>query len=157
MTIMLGLGKRLSQWICNIVICGYSAYLNISSINDLSNEMVTPEHVFRSLVWSWFLSLCNGPIIVTIEIYWICNARNNSQSTNELLDPNCFLSYIWYCYILSLCCRICNCVLFGTLPADTSIQTKYITKLRSKMIWIRLETGIYVTFHNKIIFLSSIG
>ena len=50
MTLMLRLWKRLSQWISNIIICRYSAYLYVSPLNDLSNELVTPEYVFGSLI-----------------------------------------------------------------------------------------------------------
>ena len=50
MTLMLGLWKRLSQWIYNIIICRYSAYLHVSSLNDFSNEMIAPEYVFGSLM-----------------------------------------------------------------------------------------------------------
>ena len=50
MTLMLRLWKRLSQRISNIIICRYSAYLDISPLNDLSDEMITPEYVFGSLM-----------------------------------------------------------------------------------------------------------
>ena len=48
MTLMLRLW--LSQWISNIIICSYSAYLDVSSLNDLSNEMIAPEYMFGSLM-----------------------------------------------------------------------------------------------------------
>ena len=50
MTLMLRLWKRLSQWINNIIIYRYSTYLHVSSLNDFSNEMITYEYVFRSLM-----------------------------------------------------------------------------------------------------------
>ena len=50
MTLMLRLWKRLSQWISNIIIFRYSAYLHVSSLNDFSDEMIMPEYVFGSLM-----------------------------------------------------------------------------------------------------------
>ena len=50
MTLMLRMWKRLSQWICSIIICRYFAYLDISSLNDFSNEMIAPEYVFGYLM-----------------------------------------------------------------------------------------------------------
>ena len=50
MTLMLSLWKWLSQWISNIIICRYSVYLHVSSLNDISDEMITPKYVFGSLM-----------------------------------------------------------------------------------------------------------
>ena len=50
MTLMLRLWKRLSQWISNIIIYRYSAYLHVSSLNDFSNEMIVTEYVFGSMM-----------------------------------------------------------------------------------------------------------
>src|SRR3954465_8987591 len=109
--LMLALCKRLRQWVCNVIVCWYSANLHISSIDDLSNEMEASEYVFGSLVRSRLLSLCNGSIVITIEIHWVHNARDNSKFGNELFDPNGLLRRIGCSNILSLCRRIGNCVL----------------------------------------------
>src|SRR3954471_25091794 len=53
--LMLALCKRLRQWVCNVIVCWYSANLHISSIDDLSNEMEASEYVFGSLVRSRLL------------------------------------------------------------------------------------------------------
>ena len=70
-TIMLLLCQRLGQGINNVIICMYSAYLYIPSIDNLSNKMVAPKYMFGSLVRSGFFSLCNGSIVITSEFYSI--------------------------------------------------------------------------------------
>src|SRR3954471_12783033 len=85
---MLALRKRLRQWVSNVIIGWYSANLHITSIDDLSNEVKTSEYVFGSLMRSRLLSLRDGSIVVTIEIHWVRNARDNPKFSNELLDPN---------------------------------------------------------------------
>src|SRR3954465_8348412 len=69
------------------------------------------EYVFGSLVRSRLLSLCNGSIVITIEVHWVHCARDNSKFGNELFDPNGLLRRIGCSNILSLCRRIGNCVL----------------------------------------------
>lgn len=76
MTNMLLLCKRLCQWVIDIVKCWYFAYLHISSIYYLSNEVIVPKYVFRMLVKCRFLTLCDGTIVITIEINEIHNARD---------------------------------------------------------------------------------
>jgi len=71
MTLMLAPSKRLSEWIRDILICWYSAYLHISSVYDFSYEMEAPQYMFGSLVRPGFLSLRNGSIVVTIENHWV--------------------------------------------------------------------------------------
>ena len=50
MTLIFLPSQLLGQRICYIVLCRNLAYLYISSLNDLSNEMESPEYVFGSLV-----------------------------------------------------------------------------------------------------------
>ncbi|KAL4364181.1 hypothetical protein GQ457_04G021280 [Hibiscus cannabinus] len=76
-TIVLLLCQRLPQGISDVVVCVYFAYLHISLIYDLTAEMEVPKNVFGSLMRSGFLCLCNGSIVVKIEIYNIRYARNN--------------------------------------------------------------------------------
>ena len=46
MTLIIRLWKRLSQWISNIIICRYFAYLHVYSLNNFSNEMIAPKYLF---------------------------------------------------------------------------------------------------------------
>src|SRR5207237_801185 len=98
-------------WVCNVIVCWYSANLHISSIDNLSNEMEASEYVFGSLVRSRLLSLRDGSIIVAIEIHRVCYARDNPKFSDELLYPNGLHCHIRCSNILSLCRRIGNCVL----------------------------------------------
>ena len=50
MTLMFWHSQLLSQWIHYIVLSRNLAYLHISSLDDLSNEMESPEYAFGSLV-----------------------------------------------------------------------------------------------------------
>ena len=50
MTLMFWPSQLLSQRISYIVLSRNLAYLHISSLDDLSNEMESPEYVFGSLV-----------------------------------------------------------------------------------------------------------
>ncbi|KAK8523057.1 hypothetical protein V6N12_073768 [Hibiscus sabdariffa] len=68
---------RLRQGIIDVVIRVYFAYLHISPIYNLSDEMETPKDVFGSLMRSGFLCLRNGSIVVTIEIHSIRYAWDN--------------------------------------------------------------------------------
>ena len=63
--------QLLGQRICYIVLSRNLAYLHISSLDDLSNEMESPEYVFGSLVWPGLLGLCDGPAVITIKLNWI--------------------------------------------------------------------------------------
>ena len=50
MTLMFWPSQLLGQWIHYIVLSRNLAYLHISSLDDLSNEMESPEYAFGSLV-----------------------------------------------------------------------------------------------------------
>ena len=50
MTLMLWPSQLLGQRISYVVLSRNPAYLHISSLDDLSNEMESPEYVFGSLV-----------------------------------------------------------------------------------------------------------
>ena len=63
--------QLLGQWIRYIVLSRNLAYLHISSLDNLSNEMECPEYVFGSLVQLGLLSLCDGPVVVTMKLNWI--------------------------------------------------------------------------------------
>ena len=64
MTLMFWPSQLLGQRIYYIVLSKNLAYLHISSLDDLSNEMESPEYVFGSL-------MCDGPTIVTMKLNWI--------------------------------------------------------------------------------------
>ena len=46
----------------------YFAYLNLTTIDELSNEMISPHNVFALLVISLLICLRNGSTVVTVEI-----------------------------------------------------------------------------------------
>ena len=71
MTLMFWPSQLLGQRISYIDLYRNLAYLHISSIEDLSNEMESLEYVFGSLVWPGLLSLCDGPVVVTMKFNWI--------------------------------------------------------------------------------------
>ena len=50
MTFMFWPSQLLGQWMCYIVLSRSLAYFHISSLDDLLNEMESPEYVFGSLV-----------------------------------------------------------------------------------------------------------
>src|SRR5262249_29044132 len=90
------------------------------STNDLPNQMVAPEYMFGSLMRPRFLSLCNCSIVITIQRYWINNARNHTKFSDELLDPNRFLCSFRSCNVLGFYGRVCYSILFRAFPADCS-------------------------------------
>ena len=65
---MLYLSHRLCQWISCVTVCPDLANLHFTSINDLSDKVISSQHVLGPLVSSRFLSLCNRSIVVTIEL-----------------------------------------------------------------------------------------
>ena len=95
--------ESLCQRIRYIVIGIDSAYLDISSFDYLSNEVISPKCVLGSLMWFRLLDLSNNPIIITIQVNWVCDAWGNIQTSNELLEPNSFLRSVRHNYILRLC------------------------------------------------------
>lgn len=123
--IKLLLSKRLCQWISHILQGWNSTNLYIFFIN-ISNEMEASKYVFGSLVRFRFLSLHDRSIVVTIEVNQVHNAKNDAKFTNELSDPNSFLSCTWGSYILNLYSRIDNYLLLWTLPThNIAIQEKH--------------------------------
>ena len=80
----------------------------------------------KSLMRFRFLSLRDYSIVITIEVNWVCDARNDTNINNELPNPNIFLSCTKGIYILSLCSRIGDCPLLGTVPTyNVVIQAKH--------------------------------
>jgi len=128
MVIMLQLGQCLSERICKILFSEYSFYLYIFHFYDFSNQMESPKYMFGSLMRPWFLCLCNGSIVVTIQGYWINNARNHTKFNDELPNPNNLFYCLKYIDVFGFSYRICCGFLFGTLPThNTSIKSKNIS------------------------------
>ena len=46
----------------------YFAYLDLTTIDELSNEMKSPHNVFALLVIPWLFGLRNSSIVVTVDI-----------------------------------------------------------------------------------------
>ena len=66
----------------------YFAYLDVSPIDELSNEMKSPHNVFTLLVIPWFLGLRNGSTVVTVEIQRARAIREHTKLNKELPYPN---------------------------------------------------------------------
>ena len=67
------------------------AYLDLTTIDELSNEMKSPHNVFALLVVPWLLGLRNGSTVVTVEIQWARGIREHTKLNKELPYPNTFL------------------------------------------------------------------
>ncbi|MBS2699544.1 hypothetical protein KFY34_27460, partial [Salmonella enterica subsp. enterica serovar 1,4,[5],12:i:-] len=91
MRIMLGLWGWLCQQIRNVQIRVYFAYLDLSPVNKVSNEMKSPQYVFVLLVVPWLFCLRNCPIIITVEIQWDGRIREHTKLNEKIPYPNSFL------------------------------------------------------------------
>ena len=69
----------------------YFAYLDLTPIDEHSNEMKSPHNVFALLVIPWLLGLCNGSTVVTVEIQRARGIREHTKLNKELPYPNTFL------------------------------------------------------------------
>ena len=63
----------------------YFAYLDLTTIDELSNEMKLPHNVFALLVIPWLFGLHNSSTVVTVEIYWARGIREHTK-LNKGLD-----------------------------------------------------------------------
>ena len=63
----------------------YFAYLDLTSIDELSNEMKSPHNVFAFLVIPWLFGLRNSSTVVTVEIQRARGIRESTNLNNELL------------------------------------------------------------------------
>ena len=105
-----------------------NAYLDLTTIDELSNEMKSPHNVFTLLVIPWVLGLRNGSTVVTVEIQRARGIREHTKLNQELPYPNTFLHSFRSCDVLGLCRRIGHRLLLGTLPANsTTIYCEHVT------------------------------
>ena len=91
MRIMLRLRERLCQRIRNIQFCMYFAYLDLTPVNKVSNEMKSPHYVFILLVIPWLLCLRNSSIVITVEIQWAGHIWEHTKLNKEIPYPNTLL------------------------------------------------------------------
>ena len=63
----------------------YFAYLDLTLIDELSNEMKSPHNMFALLVIHWLLSLRNGSTVVSVEIQRARGIREHTKLNKELL------------------------------------------------------------------------
>src|SRR6185437_12081334 len=115
------LWKGFCQQILNVPVRVYFAYLDLTTIDELSNEMKSPHNVFALLVIPWLLGLRNGSTVVTVEIQRARGIREHTKLNKELPYPNTFLRSFRSCDVLGLCRRIGHRLLLGTLPANNTI------------------------------------
>src|SRR5688572_6748658 len=92
MRIMLSLREWFCQRIRNVQIRVYFAYLDLTPVNEVSNEMKSPHYVFVLLVVPWLLCLRNCPIVITVEIQWAGRIREHTKLNEEIPYPNTFPS-----------------------------------------------------------------
>ena len=64
----------------------YFAYLDLTTIDELSNEMKSPHNVFSLLVIPWLLGLRNSSTIVTVEIQQARSIREHTKLNRELSE-----------------------------------------------------------------------
>src|SRR5688572_2105494 len=91
MRIMLSLREWFCQRIRNVQIRVYFAYLDLTPVNEVSNEMKSPHYMFVLLVVPWLLCLRNCPIVITVEIQWAGHIREHTKLNEEIPYPNTFL------------------------------------------------------------------
>ena len=71
MCLMLRPWERLRQWVGNICIRVYLAYVYITSFDNVASKVKTPEYVLGFMMVLWFLDLRNGTTIITTEVQWL--------------------------------------------------------------------------------------
>jgi len=69
----------------------YFAYLDLTLVNKVSNEMKSPHYVFVLLVIPWLLCLRNSSIVITVEIQWAGRIREYTKLNKEIPYPNTLL------------------------------------------------------------------
>jgi len=75
----------------NIQFCMYFAYLDLTPVNKVSNEMKSPHYVFILLVIPWLLCLRNSSIVITVEIQWAGRIREHTKLNKEIPYTNTLL------------------------------------------------------------------
>src|SRR5688572_22794493 len=126
MRIMLSLREWFCQRIRNVQIRVYFAYLDLTPVNEVSNEMKSPHYVFVLLVVPWLLCLRNCPIVITVEIQWAGRIREHTKLNEEIPNPNTFLRGFRSRDVLGFRRRIGHHLLLGTLPTNsTTIQCEH--------------------------------
>ena len=63
----------------------YFAYLDLTPIDELLNEMKSPHKVLALRVIPWLLGLRNSSTIVTVEIQRAGDIREHTKLNKELL------------------------------------------------------------------------
>ena len=66
------------------------AYLDLTTIDELSNEMKSPHNVFALLVIPWLLGLRNSSTVVTVEIQRARGIREHNKLNKELIQTPYF-------------------------------------------------------------------
>ena len=154
-TVMLGPRHRLGKRICNVVIYVHIAHSHITSINDMSDQVILPQNVSGLGARAGFLGLSNGAIVVTIDVNCSSSARNDTELSYELPNLDSLLSRFTSSNVFCLHCRICYCPLLRALPADgSSIQNKDVSRLRFKIISVCLETRISIALDDQLVITS---
>src|SRR5215216_4699170 len=149
--------KRLSQRVYNIQIRMYFANLYVSLLDLIMDGIEASFDVFGSLVKSGFLRQGNCTSIVTKDFHWTRCTRYCTLIGYELLHPDSFICCFRCSYVLRFTHRSRNDALFGTARTYSStIQYKYVSGLRLRVIRIGVKVCIDVTIYDKL-FVTSIN
>ena len=126
--------QRLSKGICEIIRRCYLSDGNVTSLHNLSDQVIFPLHMFLAFMASGFLGLCDCPAAVTVNCERLSRQRYHSKFHKESFEPNCFLSCFTSCHIFSFRGGIGSTFLFNTSPTDGS-ATKHKHISRGRFPW----------------------
>ena len=135
-------GQRLSKRIHEIICRCYLSDRNVTSLRNLSDQMIFSLYMLLAFTASGFLGLGDCPAAVTVNCEWLSRQRYHSKSYKESFEPNCFLSCFTSHYIFSLQGGISGTFMFNTPLADSS-ASKHKHKPKSWypgiLIWHEVE------------------
>src|SRR6266496_6219420 len=143
--------KRLSQRVCNIQIHMYLANLYVPFRHLMTDGIEASPYVLGPLVKSGFLCQGNCTSIVTKKIHWTRCTRYDTYIGYELLHPDSFICCFRSSYVFRFARRSRHEALLGTAPTDSStIQQKYVSGLRLRVIRISIKACINVTIYDEL-------
>src|SRR5215216_1315271 len=134
----------------------YLANLYVSFRHLMTDGIEASLDVLGSLVKFGFLCQGNCTSIVTKDFHWTRCTRYDTYIGYEFLHPDSFICCFRSSYVLRFTCRSRHDALLGTAPTYSStIQYKYVSGLRLRVIRISVKACIDVTIYDKL-FVTSI-
>ena len=83
-----------SEWVGQVLLPVDLLKIDVTSIQNLSDEMVAAQNMLRPLVSLWFLHLSNGSRAVTVEQNWTNKGGCYSKLGDEFSQPHRFFGSI---------------------------------------------------------------